>query len=71
MQILRVRFRWPLLFIMQVNNRNQFQRCFILFARSGLTIDERDIIETAYRATIIRVIVCTSTLSTGVSRITV
>jgi hypothetical protein len=32
----------------------------------GLTIDEREIIENAYRANIIRVIVCTSTLSSGV-----
>ncbi len=34
----------------------------------GLTIDEREIIENAYRANIIRVIVCTSTLSSGVIR---
>jgi len=33
----------------------------------GLTIDEREIIENAYRANIIRVIVCTSTLSSGVN----
>lgn len=32
----------------------------------GLTIDEREIIENAYRANIIRVIICTSTLSSGV-----
>ena len=32
----------------------------------GLTIDEREIIENAYRANVIRVIVCTSTLSSGV-----
>jgi len=31
-----------------------------------LTIDEREIIENAYRANSIRVIVCTSTLSSGV-----
>ena len=30
-------------------------------------MDERDIIENAYRANVIRVIVCTSTLSSGVS----
>lgn len=33
----------------------------------GLTIDEREIIENAYRANIIRVIICTSTLSSGVN----
>jgi replicative superfamily II helicase len=32
----------------------------------GLTIDEREIIENAYRSNIIRVIICTSTLSSGV-----
>ena len=32
----------------------------------GLTIDEREIIENSYRTNIIRVIVCTSTLSSGV-----
>ena len=31
-------------------------------------MDERDIIENAYRANVIRVIVCTSTLSSGVKR---
>jgi replicative superfamily II helicase len=35
----------------------------------GLTVDERDIIENAYRANSIRVIVCTSTLSSGVMTI--
>ena len=35
----------------------------------GLTVDEREIIENAYRANIIRVIVCTSTLSSGVTKI--
>jgi DNA polymerase theta len=38
--------------------------CIIIL---GLTIDEREIIENAYRANIIRVIVCTSTLSSGVN----
>jgi replicative superfamily II helicase len=32
----------------------------------GLTIDEREIIENAYRSNIVRVIICTSTLSSGV-----
>ncbi|CAF0888053.1 unnamed protein product [Adineta ricciae] len=39
----------------------------IAFHHAGLTIDEREIIENAYRANILRVIVCTSTLSSGVN----
>ncbi|CAF2131488.1 unnamed protein product [Rotaria magnacalcarata] len=39
----------------------------VAFHHAGLTIDEREIIENAYRSNSIRVIVCTSTLSTGVN----
>lgn len=50
---------------MPVNSRSILLPIFILAL--GLTMDERDIIENAYRANVIRVIVCTSTLSSGVS----
>ena len=62
-----VRFRWAWLSITQVKRRRTDEE--FPSNGTGLTIDERDIIETAYRATIIRVIVCTSTLSSGVSRL--
>lgn len=64
MLIKRVQSPWVLLSIMPVS-----EGIFSMDSSKinvGLTIDEREIIENAYRANIIRVIICTSTLSSGV-----
>lgn len=37
------------------------------FVLSGLTLDERDILENSFRLSILRVLVATSTLSSGVN----
>jgi len=50
-------------------NNKQFKKVVILhlFPYTGLTFDERDIVEGAFRAGVVKVLVATSTLSSGVN----